>query len=292
MKYLILSESKDLVDMTISAVKNIDKNLKAETFNFDFKKVVKKIDDYGFVILIKSSEILDESISMLTGFICAKDIPVLSNISSLDNAKLLSKKYFYYEDVNDLTSLVKKHYKAFEKAFNQNNNINELFAKGIPFTPDCFSLYISKDKPEICKLFIDGGIDVNSKDDSGIPMINQAVRKDNIELVKQLMDLGADINCVSEDRGYTPVMDAVWRGNLEITELLIKNKAELNTINKEGQSNLVLAVGADRIEITKLLAENGADPDIKDSMGMSAYGYASLFKKQEILDILKPYHKE
>ena len=40
------------------------------------------------------------------------------------------------------------------------------------------------------------------------------------------------------------------------------------------------------------IAKNGADPDIKDQMGMSAYGYATLFKKTEIVEILKPFHKE
>ena len=54
----------------------------------------------------------------------------------------------------------------------------------------------------------------------------------------------------------------------------------------------VLAVGADRTKICEILAKNGADPDIKDQMGMSAYGYATLFKKTELVEILKPYHKE
>ena len=167
----------------------------------------------------------------------------------------------------------------------------KLLEKGIPFTPDCFGTYIAKDKTDICNLFISGGIDINSRDENGTPMINIAVRNDNEELVKKFIKLGADINAVSEDRGYTPVMDAVWRGNLELTKLFIKEGAELNTINKEGQTNLVLAVGANKTKIIEALAKAGADPDIKDQMGMSAYGYASLFKKEEILSILEPYHK-
>lgn len=123
-------------------------------------------------------------------------------------------------------------------------------------------------------------------------MLNIACRSDNLDAVKWIVELGADINAVSEDRGYTALMDAVWRGNKEITEYLISQKAELNTISKEGQTNLVLAVGADKTEIVQLLAENGADPDIADAMGMSAYGYAQLFKKDNILAILEKYHKE
>ena len=169
---------------------------------------------------------------------------------------------------------------------------NKLLDRGIPFTSDCFATYIAKNKMEIFNEFLEAGMEVNCRDDLGTPMLNIACRNDNFEFVEVLLGLGAELNAISEDRGYTAVMDAVWRGNEKITKYLIDKGAELNTINKEGQTNLVLAVGANRENIVKLLAENGADPDVKDMMGMSAYNYATLFKKQKLVDILKPYHKE
>ena len=84
---------------------------------------------------------------------------------------------------------------------------------------------------------------------------------------------------------------AIKEGCFYILKYLISKGADLNTINKEGQNNLILAVGANRESLVKLLAENGADPDVKDMMGMSAYNYAVLFKKQRLVEILEPYHK-
>ena len=147
-------------------------------------------------------------------------------------------------------------------------------------------------KKEILECYLAAGLDINARDKDGTPVLNVACRYENLSAVKWLCSLGADINAVSEDRGYTALMDAVWKGNKEIAEYLISQKADLNTISKEGQSNLILAVGADRTEIVQILAENGADPDIQDGMGMSAYAYAQLFKKKEILAILEKYHKE
>ena len=92
-------------------------------------------------------------------------------------------------------------------------------------------------------------------------------------------------------REYSKYMKHV----LELQENLDVKQAEivdLNTVSKDGQTMLVLAVGADKTEIVKMLAENGANPDIKDGMGMSAYDYAVLFKKTEILSILEKFHKE
>ncbi len=123
-------------------------------------------------------------------------------------------------------------------------------------------------------------------------MLNIAARADNLDAVKWLVSCGARLDSISKDRGYTAIMDSVWRGNAEMTRFFIEQGAELDTISKDGQTMLVLAVGADKTEIVKMLAENGANPDIKDGMGMSAYDYAKLFKKTEILSILEKYHKE
>ncbi len=75
-------------------------------------------------------------------------------------------------------------------------------------------------------------------------------------------------------------------------DLAKKYHPDLNTVSNDGQPPLVLAVGSGNADICRILAENGADPSTKDHMGMSAYGYAKLFEKKEIIKILEPYEKE
>ena len=53
----------------------------------------------------------------------------------------------------------------------------------------------------------------------------------------------------------------------------------------------LVQVGSENLEICKILCDAGADVDISDQMGMSAYNYAVLFKKQKLVDILTPFHK-
>ena len=57
-------------------------------------------------------------------------------------------------------------------------------------------------------------------------------------------------------------------------------------MSSDGQSILVLAVGNGNSKIVKLLLNSGADPDVKDSMGMSARDYASLFKNEELMKLM------
>lgn len=300
MTFLLISQNDIFSKVITSSITEIEKNAKIHTSDFSLSKIrktIKQFEKLSLILIFKEDNVNITSeelstLSSITGFAVAKDILVLTNIKELYNLSFLQKdSIVYLKTKNEFINYIKKKYESISLNDTKRSSKKKLLEKGIPFTPDCFGTYIAKDKTDICNLFISGGIDINSRDENGTPMINIAVRNDNEELVKKFIKLGADINAVSEDRGYTPVMDAVWRGNLELTKLFIKEGAELNTINKEGQTNLVLAVGANKTKIIEALAKAGADPDIKDQMGMSAYGYASLFKKEEILSILEPYHK-
>ena len=298
MNWLIISDADIFSNVLTKEIKQIEKTAKVHVSDFseeNLKKTKKYFDSLSLCIVYKSNDytLKDTSlISTLCGFLIGVNVAVLSNIECINNFNLIMKgsvKSVATKD--DIISYIKKQYNTICSKEEKRTSKKKLLERGIPFTADCFALYIAKNKPEIFKLFINAGIDINSRDDLGTPMLNIAVRNDNEDFAKKLIELGADINAVSVDRGYTAVMDAVWRGNEALTELLIKKGADLNTISKEGQSNLVLAVGADKINICKMLAEAGADPDIKDMMGMSAYGYATLFKKEKIVSILAPYHK-
>jgi ankyrin repeat protein len=156
-------------------------------------------------------------------------------------------------------------------------------------TPDFFAFHIAANHERLCKLFVEAGLDVNYRDAAGTPMLSMAARNNRKELLEWLLATGADIDAVSKDRGYSAVMDAVWKSNTAIVKILVEKKANLNFISRDGQSVLVLAVGTGNEEICRLLVENGADPSIKDSMGMSAVEYARLFKKESLAALLEKH---
>lgn len=301
MNFLIITDNHDILDNISKLIKSLEKSAKITHSDFsksNFQKIKKTLDSLSLCIIFSKTEkqYEIEEISRLcsfSGYLIANHIALVTNLHFISDYNLFGKESLkYVESENDLSKFIKTQYNQILDFDKKRCAKKLLLNKGIPFTSDCFALYIEKNKSEIFDLFLEAGIDVNSTDDLGTPMLNIAVRNDNEEFTKRLLELHANINAISKDRGYTAVMDAVWRGNLELTKLLISKGADLNTINKEGQNNLVLAVGADKDKIVKLLVENGANPDIKDQMGMSAYGYATLFRKEKIIEILKPYHKE
>ena len=302
MKWLLITNDNDSdFQKNFSEIlSSFDKKNKLTFCDFDcenIKKTLKKCEDFAscFILSKPNSEFSEENALLfctLLGFFEAKNITIFSNLVFINENKLFDKNIIKFSEFGDLTQVLKKNYKKISENAVKKKKKNRLLERGIPFTSDCFATYIAKNKIEVVNEFLEAGMSINEKDDAGVPMLNIACRNDNFDFVKMFLELGANIDAVSDDRGYTAVMDAVWRGNEKITKFLIENGADLNTISKEGQSNLVLAVGAGRENIVKLLAENGSDCDVKDMMGMSAYNYAVLFKKTRIVDILKPFHKE
>lgn len=241
------------------------------------------------VVLLSLSE--NEKISCLAGFFAGQGVEIYTTDKNPGGFLLDSGLIQSFESEDDLISFISESSAQILQEQQEEDSYNYLFENGYPFDGDNFARYIEKWNEKICRCYVDAGMDVNISDSEGTPMLNIAARADNIEAARWLVSCGASLDSVSKDRGYTAIMDAVWRGNAEMTKFFIEKGAELDTISKDGQTMLVLAVGADKTEIVKMLAENGADPDIKDGMGMSAYDYANLFKKTEILSILEKYRK-
>ena len=66
--------------------------------------------------------------------------------------------------------------------------------------------------PEIVKYLIDKGADVNSGDKEGLTSLHKAILKRNLEIVKLLLSHGANPSLVSS-RNASPVFMAASSGN-------------------------------------------------------------------------------
>ena len=251
---------------------------------------------YGILGEISCCVVISDNIvsgcELIVGYLCGKNIHVITDACLDKEVFGCFESLVIKKNMDEICKSIKRNRKKLEDEVKRKEAFDYLFAHGIPFNPDHFSKYIEKGALDICECYLTAGMDINSRDRDGTPMLSIAVRNDNAETVKWLLKKGADVNAISEDRGYSALMDAVWRGNKEIVLQLLEKNPDVNIISKEGQTMIILAVGAENVEICRLLCQKGADVDIVDEMGMSAYGYARLFKKERILSILEKYHKE
>ena len=90
-------------------------------------------------------------------------------------------------------------------------------------------------------------------------MFLDAVRKRNIENVKELLDMGAQIDAVNK-YGRTPLLYAALNGHTDIVKLLLDRGAEVDARDEEGWAPLHYAALNGHTDIVRLLILRGADP--------------------------------
>jgi hypothetical protein len=110
----------------------------------------------------------------------------------------------------------------------------------------------------------------------------QAVDHDDVQTVKSLLDSGGDPS-THELGGYSLLEMASNNGRVEMVKLLLEKGADINYRDRSfGQTALLLAVQRGRWEIVPLLLSRGADVTIKDSYGLTALDRAKGQQESQI----------
>ena len=126
---------------------------------------------------------------------------------------------------------------------------------------------------------------INYKNSSGFTPLTLACYNGNLEVATLLAKKVENIN-VNSDAG-TALMAAVFKNDIEITKILLDLGADANIPDTNGTTALHYATRFTNKEIIKLLVAYGADMNFKDSKGYSALDYALLDKDESILKLLK-----
>jgi len=106
-----------------------------------------------------------------------------------------------------------------------------------------------------------------------------------LDWAKKLIERGADVN----QKGWTPLHYAATKGNIEIMRLLIENHAYLDAESPNGTTPLMMASHYGTPMATKLLLEEGADPRIKNQLGINALEFARKANKPESMQYLEAF---
>ena len=97
------------------------------------------------------------------------------------------------------------------------------------------------------------GADLDIQNKNGDTALIRACEYGHLEVVKLLIENGAELNMQEEGDGDTALILACRRGHLEIAKLLIKKGADIHKQDKRGNTALILAVKNNNIETCKVL---------------------------------------
>lgn len=150
---------------------------------------------------------------------------------------------------------------------------------------------------ELVKALLNAGADPKCTDRDGDSVLMLAVASANADVVEFLLRAGLNVSDPNHD-GQTPLIVAGATGRAKIVSLLLKAGADKNAADARGMTALMLAAeNADTAGAVDALLQAGADPNLKDNQGRTALQIAERAHKfnrsgaEEVINLLKPVTK-
>lgn len=126
-------------------------------------------------------------------------------------------------------------------------------------------------------------LDLDEATPFGLTALGYAASKGHLEIMELLLKAGANPNTSGE---VTTLQSGVL-GGLETVLLLIQAGADVNRIDKYGETALMSAAAIGKLDIVKELVQNGADPKLEDKRGNTALKRAQRNKRTRVAEFLK-----
>jgi ankyrin repeat protein len=122
----------------------------------------------------------------------------------------------------------------------------------------------------------------NAQDESALML---AALRGYLDICIQLIARDADVN----KPGWAPLHYASTESHISVMQLLIDNHAYLDAASPNGTTPLMMAAMYGNASAVKLLLEAGADPTIKNHLGLTAIDFAERVKKSDSTTVIAAF---
>jgi len=119
-------------------------------------------------------------------------------------------------------------------------------------------------------------------------LIEAVENEDWDEAATTLRSGGCDVNARTRDFGYSLLQAAARNGALEVCQLLIAERADVNAVDGNRTTPLMsCAIGGDHPKVALMLLDANADASIEDYDGSTALKWAKRLDRHEVVGMLK-----
>jgi serine/threonine-protein phosphatase 6 regulatory ankyrin repeat subunit B len=138
---------------------------------------------------------------------------------------------------------------------------------------------------KLAKTLMDKGMDINIPDEEGLTPLHYAVIYNQIDVAEVFIKGKSNLD-FGDDEGKTPLHHASLYGRMYLAEMLIEEGADINHKNLYEKTPLHYVGLYGNTNLTKLLLEKGADINSVDRYGATPLLYAKIYRAEGISEKL------
>lgn len=147
---------------------------------------------------------------------------------------------------------------------------------------------VQKDDVDRVKTLIAGGANVDELDPNGDAPLVMAAYLGHSEIVKLLLEAGADVTAVDPGMKATALHAAAYAGRTEAARLLIEHGIDINKQGpKNGYTALHDAIWENNVDTARVIIDAGASLALKSHAGQTPLDFARSKHRTEIIAMIE-----
>ena len=129
-------------------------------------------------------------------------------------------------------------------------------------------------------LLLDNGANIEAHDHHQRTPLHRAASAGHSDAVRLLLGRGANVHAKEGKYGQTPLHEAAFQGHLDVVKLLLDHGADIHATDNTGLTAFRVAAmpqsysAVGDASMLEYLVAKGADPNSKDTSGMSVLAHA------------------
>ena len=143
-----------------------------------------------------------------------------------------------------------------------------------------------KGHTDVVNVLLEYGAQIEARDNDGRTPLWLAALKGQTDVVRTLVSAGADVNTQRNDDGISALGFASQKGHIDVVQILLHNRAKVETRDDYGRTPLWLAALMRRTDVVRALVSAGADVNAQRDDGFSALGIASEKGYIDVVDVM------
>jgi ankyrin repeat protein len=143
------------------------------------------------------------------------------------------------------------------------------------------------DWPAGLELLLASGADPNMANEGGCPLLHEMALRGHLNLVKQLVEKGAELEAETTTQSRTALHAAASAGHFEVVAFLISKNVNVDHADKQGNSPLHLACMNGSVSVTQALVNAKCSLNAADVLGNTALHHASGKGHDKCVSVIK-----